>query len=342
MLALALGVVVTLGIVQLFVGNSQTYTLMNGQARMQENGRVALDLITASVRSTGYLGCAPEQPNIVKNLRGNWNLLFEFDVTHPVQGYRGNADGTWTPPLASLPSTVGGVTTNTYIPGNGIDTSQVARGTDVLVLREARLPGQPLLQVVQPTGDPVVRAPGGDSGIKVNDIVVLGDCEQAAIFRATAVNTAGNQATIQHAVTTTGDIYENGTQALSTIGRAYGEEAIAAPLDTVIFFIAPSTSGANNRGNVPLALWQKVGSAAPTELVEGIENLTVLFGIDTTLGDGVTNANQYVPYNAATAAQIVSVRVSVTANSVDEVTGTGGSILRRTVTETMQLRNART
>src|SRR5258705_10356383 len=95
MLALALGVVVTLGIVQLFVGNSQTYTLLNGQARMQENGRVALDLITASVRSAGYLGCAPEQPNIVKNLRGNWNLLFEFDVTRPVQGNRGNAAGTW-------------------------------------------------------------------------------------------------------------------------------------------------------------------------------------------------------------------------------------------------------
>jgi len=171
---------------------------------------------------------------------------------------------------------------------------------------------------------------------------VLGDCEQAAVFRATAVNTAGTQATILHAVTTTGDIYENGTAALSTIGRAYGEEAIIAPLDAVIFFIAPSTSGANNRGDVPLALWQKVGSAAPAELVEGVEDLSVLFGIDTTLGDGITNANQYVPYNPATAAQIVSVRVSVTANSVDEVSATGGGVLRRTVTETMQLRNANT
>ena len=52
MLALALGVVVTAGIVTLFVGNNQTYTLLNGQSRMQENARFAVDFI-ARARACG-------------------------------------------------------------------------------------------------------------------------------------------------------------------------------------------------------------------------------------------------------------------------------------------------
>ena len=54
MLALALGIVVTAGIVTLFVGNNQTYTLLNGQSRMQENARFALDFIKEQSRSSGF------------------------------------------------------------------------------------------------------------------------------------------------------------------------------------------------------------------------------------------------------------------------------------------------
>lgn len=57
MLALGLGVVVTAGIVSLFVGNNQTYTLLNGQSRMQEAARFSVDFISRSARSAGYLGC---------------------------------------------------------------------------------------------------------------------------------------------------------------------------------------------------------------------------------------------------------------------------------------------
>ena len=44
-LALGLGVLVTAGIVQLFVGNNQTYNLLNGQSRLQESARYALDFV---------------------------------------------------------------------------------------------------------------------------------------------------------------------------------------------------------------------------------------------------------------------------------------------------------
>ena len=54
MLALALGLVVVTGIVQLFIGNSQTYTVLNGQSRLQENARFGFEFITQAARSAGY------------------------------------------------------------------------------------------------------------------------------------------------------------------------------------------------------------------------------------------------------------------------------------------------
>ena len=351
MLALALGVVVVSGIVQLFVGNSKTYTLLTGQSRLQENGRFALDFIERSVRSAGYMGCAPERQNMVKGLRGNWNVVYEFDITRFVQGHEGNGDGSFTPPLAALPTTVGAVNAaNLYNDGTGIDPAVIAPQTDVLIVRQVSA-GTPLVQTLQPNGNPVVRAPGGNPGFGVNDIVMVSDCEQAAVFKITGMNVAGNEATLLNATATAGDFFENADTiasptgpipyTLSFLGRSYGEDAVVGEVQTTIFFVAPTTAGANNRGNVPMSLWRRVGSTNAVELIEGVEDLQLLYGIDNTPADGISDANQYVTFpNVPDVNQIVAVRVSVTANSVDAVVDAGDGLLRRTFTQTILIRNA--
>ena len=50
LLALALGLIVVTGIVQLFIGNSRTYSLINGQSRMQENARYTVDALSKEIR----------------------------------------------------------------------------------------------------------------------------------------------------------------------------------------------------------------------------------------------------------------------------------------------------
>ena len=107
MLALALGVIVTAGIVQLFVGNNQTYALLNGQSRLQESARFSVDFIARSARAAGYLGCDPEPTKIYKTLNGTWAQLFEFNITQTIQAYTGTTSGNglndWVPSLATLP-----------------------------------------------------------------------------------------------------------------------------------------------------------------------------------------------------------------------------------------------
>jgi len=348
LLALALGLVVVTGIVQLFVGNSQTYAVLSGQARMQENGRFALEFIARSARSAGFFGCARDPQTLVRGLTGGWNLIPEVDVTQPVVGYDGLAGGNWAPALTSLPRSEA-VDTNVRFAGAGIDTRLIEPGTDVLAFRGLRSPGSRLTQVLQPDGSPVVAAPGPDSAIAAGDIIMIANCEQAAVVRVTGVNNpSGDEATLQLAIGTGEPLFQNAPSVLSPIGmvpftlsllgRSYGEDALVGTIDSSFFFIAPGL-GEDNAGQPPLALWQKSGTDAPVELVQGVEDLQVLFGIDTTTNDGIANANRYVTAaNVPDPSQIVSARVSITANSVDAVDN--GNLMRRTFSKTFQLRNA--
>jgi type IV pilus assembly protein PilW len=353
LLALALGVVVTAGIVQLFVGNNATYTLLTGQARMQEGGRFALDFIERSTRNAGYTGCGRDPTTLVRGLRGAWDNIYEFNMSVPVDAYEGPTD----PTINELPRTVGGVSTNVYVPGNGIDTTAILADTDVLVTRRTRAPGFKLEQTLQPTGDqPVITAPGGQLNFDPWDVVVISDCEQSALVRVSSIAFAGNQATLgidqgprDDGVAEPTTFYENSATVvgptgvvpftLSFLGRSYGEDATVAPLETSIFFVAP-TGRVNNVGDPINALWMKLGDAAPVELVEGIDDLEVTFGIDTTLADNQPNANRYVDITGVPdPSQIVAVRASVVASSVNAPSDSG--VLQRTFSKTILLRNAR-
>jgi type IV pilus assembly protein PilW len=359
LLALALGLVVVSGIVQLFVGNQQSYAVLTGQARMQENGRFALEFISRAVRSAGFLGCAQEPESLVRGLTGGWNLIPEVDVTRPVQAFDSTGVNTWSPVLATLPRSEV-VDTNVRFADAGIDTRVIAPGTDVLVVRGLRGGGAELAETLQPDGTPVVVATGGETDIAADDIVMIANCEQAAVVRVTDVDIAGDEASLELAIGSVGGLpsgpgealYRNAASVvgptgsvpftLSFLGRSYSEDAIVGAVESNFFFVAPGL-GEDDQGEAPLALWEKAGTAAPVELVQGIEDLQVLYGIDTTLTDGIPSANRYVTAGAigSTAEDlraIVAIRVSVTANSVDAVDD--GDPLSRTFTKTLLVRNS--
>ncbi len=57
MIALGLSMVLTLGVIQIFMSSKQTSRVQNSLARLQENARFALDLLAHDVRMAGQLGC---------------------------------------------------------------------------------------------------------------------------------------------------------------------------------------------------------------------------------------------------------------------------------------------
>jgi type IV pilus assembly protein PilW len=348
MLALALGVIVTAGIVQLFVGNNQTYALLNGQSRLQESARFSVDFIARSARAAGYLGCDPEPTKIYKTLNGTWAQLFEFNITQTIQAYTGTTSGNglndWVPSLATLPRTGSAVG---FIPANGIDITKLKPLSDILVLRHVDVPGARIASIVQPDSNPIVEVPGDGLGFGADDFVAINNCEQAAVFRVASVSstTPGSQSTIARDVAPAvgAGLYQNVAGAsLSQGGIPYGEannaqgSAVGRVL-TDVYFVAQG-SGTNNRNQTPWSLWRKVSEDAPMELVEGIESLKVRFGIDTTPTNNANAANRYVTFDQVGANAIRALRISITADSVDVVDDSGAP-LTRTFSQTISFRN---
>jgi type IV pilus assembly protein PilW len=348
LLAMALGLIVVTGIVQLFIGNSQSANIISGQARLQENARFAFEFISTAARRAGYFGCIRDDQTRVWGLIGTPAQLPEYNVDQSVGGFDANGDGTWTPSALNLP---GGTPGNTNA-GNGINIAAVDPNSDIIVFRNLRQPTQRLTAIAQPLDDAVISAPDGDPGFGVDDVVMMADCEQSAVFRVTGMNVVGNEATLQNAVNTGGvsPFFQNATLVTppagpqvnftkSFLGRSYGTDTVVGAVDATYFFIADSLRN-NNTGDTPLSLWQKVGTAAPVELIQGVENMQILYGVDTTLTDDVANANQYMTATAVPdPRQVVSVRVTLTVNSIDEVTEDQNT-LTRTFSKTILVRNA--
>ncbi|MBV1907633.1 MAG: PilW family protein [Pseudomonadales bacterium] len=349
MLALALGVVVTSGIVQLFVGNSQTYNLLNGQARMQENARFALDFISHSARLGGYMGCDPDADKIINTLgpipNNNWNTLFEFNITQSIEVFDGQGGGNFNPAAVSLPQNLAaGGSVNTHINGNGIDMAEVDSNADILVLRHVEAPGGRISQVISPSANPTVLDAGAGLNFQVDEIVAINNCEQAAVFKITAVANAAGVTTLSHGAGGAGNFSNVAGSTLSAMNFPYGNAADAqgttvGHIQTEIYYLATDANRVNNLGNPIKSLWRKTGAAAPVELIQGIEDFQVLLGVDTTPTNDLSSVNRYVLASAVPVNSVVrTIRIMVVASSVDAVTA-DNQLLQRTFTQTINLRN---
>lgn len=352
MVALTLGSVVTVGVVQLFVANSQTYKLLVGQSRMQESARFTLEFIGRAAHSAGYKGCYSTNDGVITTLDPPTNIPYEFELRVGVLGYDGAA-GTWNPSVTSsgisttLPSSVGATDSNVFsttsgtgcfgsntCAGNGIDTSAIVEGTDILTMRNLSKTDARLVTPMPTSSEDIeVAIPVNGIEFEVDHVVLISDCEKGTLFTVTGISEAAGVATIAHVVGTTPT---SNTFARLADVNTYETDAAVAAIETNTFYIAPG-EGLNNIGDQVLSLWRKTGVAEPVELVEGVEDLQVLYGVDT---DGDDVPNQYLVANLADVDEIVTIRVAVTVNSVDEVgAGTADGLLRRTFTQTIKLRN---
>jgi type IV pilus assembly protein PilW len=131
------------------------------------------------------------------------------------------------------------------------------------------------------------------------------------------------------------------TQNLTPImgtGSGYNDGAVVAPIVSHTFYIGTSAN-TNEFGDPISSLFRKEGINAPVELVEGIEDLQVLYGVDTG-GEALVPTTYVDASGVSDWRDVISVRVQLTANSVEDVgSSDADGILRRTFTQTVRLRN---
>jgi hypothetical protein len=273
-----------------------------------------------------------------------------MNILQPVAGFNyvgsgGTSMVDWAPSAAVLPR-VGAVTTTPF-PANGLDFSRVEPNTDILAVRRIEPPGERISALTQPTANPVIIEDDGDVTLEVDDFAVISNCEQASVFRVTGVADAGPTISLARDENTGvgSAIFQNRAGAtLSdqnvTYGTATGAQGTSVSrLFAEIYYIAEG-AGTNNRGQNTLALWRKSGNDAPVELIEGVQDLQLWFGVDTTPNDNLDVPNRYTDFATVGPNDVVrTVRIQITASTVDVIDPDANQPVTRTFSQTISLRN---
>ncbi len=304
MVAVTIGLILLAGVIQIFTSNKQAYRVQSAMARVQENGRLAMQLLTQDIRMADFWGCNSTAGKVINNLKDDAAYL--------------GAD-----------ARDGGIF--------GTDASEGAPSAtnraDTVTLQGAFGAGIP---VISSTGTKFT-VPVGNR-LQQYDPIVVADCASADLVQITGATPD-----------TTGEVV--GAAGIGTPGnttpvvKEYTKDAqIYVPRRIQYSIRDDATTG--ERG-----LYLSIDGTAAMMLVEGVEDMQILYGYDTS-GDLV--ADQYVSAAtlniAATAAdrfdqwaKVVTIRVELTVRSEDniaaETTAMEDRRLRRNFASTIAIRN---
>lgn len=255
MISIALGALVVVTVGEIYLSNRTTHNIQQALARLQENGRYVNFLLSRELRMAGYHGCGNHSKVNATNLVSNQPNLSEFDVA--IKGYDGLSAG-FSPALPS------------YL------TVNPAPGTDVIEVRMASFHGVNLTADMNQTNNPLLVH--SRLGIQAGDIVMITNCAVGDIFKAGA---STNATAITHTVS------NNTSNHLSI---PYLSNAQVMRFLYYAFYI--KNSGRTNANGEPiLSLYRQNISGVEEEIAEGVEQMQITYGVDTT-GDRTANSYQ--------------------------------------------------
>jgi type IV pilus assembly protein PilW len=157
MVAMVIGLLLTAGILQLFVSNKQTYRVTENMSRLQESGRFAMHFLKSDIRMADYWGCRGFDITIDNNL--NANATFD--------------------------------TYTTALEGTNDDNAvnNIINGTDTITLKGAFSAGISLADIpATSSADLKVTA---NNDLEQFDLVLLSDCVDGDLFQITNINGSG-------------------------------------------------------------------------------------------------------------------------------------------------------
>jgi type IV pilus assembly protein PilW len=206
MVAVVIGLVLTSGIVEIYLSTKSGYNMQDGLSRLQENARFAFDFLSRDLRMAGESGGCRNLSEIEPNVIAE-NYTVDFGEGNYIQGY--DSGSGWSNP-----------TSLTRV-GN----------SDVLVVRRAAVADTQLTgnmtavnANIQITNNPLA--------FKAGEILIISDCETADVFAASGVST-GN-ITIAHA---------SNVNTANFLSKAYDQTARLMRFEQTTYFLANNPDG---------------------------------------------------------------------------------------------------
>lgn len=346
LVAVAIGAFLLSMVVTVFMGAQATSKATTGIARSQESTRFASFFIERDIRMSGYSGCSKDtaisnflnvasnaySPSIEDGIFGweftgtnvgdNYNLnytqlgkdftqaeLTAARTSNTAAGaqWTGNAVTSLAPggTLLNLPPVIANLQP---LRGSDIIVTSISTPLPTIVDADTNL-SNPDVAVTDAVGAPLA------SSIETGSILKVGDCSSLDIFQNSRAPSANELSASGGA--------EPGNSGSVKWQKLWGSEATVYQTRTTVYYIGTGSSGqpALFSFSTNCGLSAACGATVPvaTELVDGIENMQILYGEDTDselLRDDVSNiyrsANQVNDFR-----RVVSLKIGLVVRSPD-------------------------
>lgn len=286
MISLTIGLILIAAVGYAYLGGRAAYRQQEALARMQEGVRFAFETMTYDIRMAGFTGCRATTSVSVLSGTDWFNNLY----SQPLVGFE----------TASMPAEI----TASVVAGDALAVLRADNSNEYIVTSHNPSAAQFNL--------------GANHDLQQGEILVVSDCNHSATFQMTDPNVGNTNSNLVH---NTGN-----TTTPGNCTKGFGESAPGSGVPTCTTLGVPYTFGpgsrilrmsgniyyiANNPNAIPslyrLRLSAAGGNAGNTaeELVEGVEDLQITYGVDTSnpatcsQSDGVVDA--YVDADAVLA-----------------------------------------
>ncbi|MHB9101715.1 MAG: PilW family protein [Sulfuricella sp.] len=286
MVAIAISLLLTVAIGGVFLSSKSSFRYQDAMSRVQENARFAMEKLSRDIRIAGYNGCG-SLSTVANTVIGGTGSLW-LDLTTPVMGYEGG--------VSAFPT----------------EFSEAVAGTDAIILKGVD-PSTELAVISHNAAAAQINTTVNT--IPAGEILIITDCSQTSIFQMTGPSSASKTNIVHN--TGTG-IPGNCTKYLGASCPGSSTPYTFKPGASLLrmyangYYIKPSaTAGVGNSLWMRSITGQTTGVPADVELINGVENMQIEYGVDT---DADSSANKYIKADAITAAdwaKVVSVKVSL-------------------------------
>lgn len=363
-LLVALGISASLmaGVVGVYVSMFQADRTQESVSRIQESGRFALNFLTQELRMAGYLGCSSALDRSLINNTLN-TPPNSFQPTRVVQGWEADTSDPGVINASVDNEAVGNTATSGWSTSGGsvLDGTNAMPGTDILRVWYADPAIEGTINSIGTPGATLTVNVTNNISVANGEILILSDCEQVDVIRPCTVSAVGGppatslDLNMSSTCATTPTYIANRALLTAVGGRVL-------KLAGTVFYIGKRDNTATNLPSLFRRTLSTSGVAGTAEeLVEGIENMQILYG-ENTNNDTNSAADRFVPADqVGNWDNVVSVRITLLVMSLEDnlvpsaqpytyndVVYNGGSgngaappdrRLRRVFTTTINLRN---
>lgn len=322
MVALLLGLVLIGGVLNSFVATRQSVRVNDNLIRIQENSRIAFELMARDIRETGQNPCGAKLVTNVVRSGGavpwwaNWNA-------GTIQGFNGDQDST---SMSSF----------------GTATNARVTGTDgVMVIRAAM---EDHVIVNHDLGDLKIQV-DATSGLEDDDILMACDYQSAAIFQVGDVKSSDQ--TLDYKKTDTEYNCSNNLGYPITVDcttstvKVFSPGGLVTPLLNSFWYIGINSSGQRSLFRTKLIKSGHTISISREEILPGVQDLQIQYltrNVSTSL-----LANDWVDATASVfdsasggwgennLEQVVAIRLDMTLQSFENISTTQTPIQRHMI-----------